>query len=43
MWVFLLQQKIVVKMPMDTERKKRKAFKAAVGMTGISKSLLNRN
>ena len=29
-----LQQKIVLKLPLDDERKKRKAFKAAVGMNG---------
>jgi len=28
------KQKIVLKLPLDDERKKRKAFKAAVGMNG---------
>jgi hypothetical protein len=31
---FALQQKIVLKLPLDDERKRRKAFKAAVGMNG---------
>jgi hypothetical protein len=31
---FSLQQKIVLKLPLDDERKRRKAFKAAVGMNG---------
>uniref|UniRef100_A0A0E0IH65 HMA domain-containing protein n=1 Tax=Oryza nivara TaxID=4536 RepID=A0A0E0IH65_ORYNI len=37
----MAKQKIVVKMPMDTERKKRKAFKAAVGMTGVTSASLD--
>ncbi|KAF0909830.1 hypothetical protein E2562_000144 [Oryza meyeriana var. granulata] len=36
----MAKQKIVLKMPLDTERKKRKAFKAAVGMTGVTSATL---
>jgi hypothetical protein len=32
-----LQQKIVLKLALDDERKRRKAFKAAVGMAGTNK------
>uniref|UniRef100_A0A0A9F2W2 HMA domain-containing protein n=1 Tax=Arundo donax TaxID=35708 RepID=A0A0A9F2W2_ARUDO len=31
-----LIQKIVLKLPLDDERKRRKAFKAAVGMNGVT-------
>ncbi|TVU11094.1 hypothetical protein EJB05_44657, partial [Eragrostis curvula] len=34
------KQKIVLKLPLDDERKKRKAFKAAVGMNGVTSATL---
>lgn len=39
----LFQQKIVLKLPLDGERNKRKAFKAAVGMAGMKKPLIMTN
>ncbi|XP_006660482.1 probable H/ACA ribonucleoprotein complex subunit 1 [Oryza brachyantha] len=36
----MAKQKFVLKMPLDTEKKKRKAFKAAVGMTGVTSASL---
>ncbi|CAN6204019.1 unnamed protein product [Urochloa humidicola] len=34
------KQKIVLKLPLDDERKKRKAFKAAVGMNGVTSATM---
>jgi hypothetical protein len=40
MFPCLSQQKIVLKLALDDEKKKRKAFKAAVGMSGMDKPLI---
>ncbi|WVZ64323.1 hypothetical protein U9M48_013862, partial [Paspalum notatum var. saurae] len=34
------EQKIVLKLPLDDERKRRKAFKAAVGMNGVTSATM---
>ncbi|KAG0543034.1 hypothetical protein BDA96_02G154900 [Sorghum bicolor] len=34
------KQKIVLKLPLDDERKRRKAFKAAVGMNGVTSATM---
>ncbi|GJN11764.1 hypothetical protein PR202_ga29982 [Eleusine coracana subsp. coracana] len=34
------KQKIVLKLPLDDERKKRKAFKAAVGLNGVTSATM---
>jgi hypothetical protein len=36
----MVKQKIVLKLPLDGERNRRKAFKAAVGMAGMKKKPL---
>ncbi|EMS63592.1 hypothetical protein TRIUR3_12405 [Triticum urartu] len=36
----MLQQKIVLKLALDDERKRRKAFKAAVGMSGVTSAAM---
>lgn len=36
----MVKQKIVLKLPLDGERNKRKAFKAAVGMAGVTSATL---
>ncbi|KAF7058417.1 hypothetical protein CFC21_065485 [Triticum aestivum] len=36
----MVKQKIVLKLPLDGERNRRKAFKAAVGMAGVTSATL---
>ncbi|XP_062200011.1 disease resistance protein RGA5-like [Phragmites australis] len=36
----MVKQKIVLKLPLDDERKRRKAFKAAVGMNGVTSATM---
>ncbi|KAL6863760.1 hypothetical protein ACP4OV_016663 [Aristida adscensionis] len=36
----MVKQKIVLKLPLDDERKRRKAFKVAVGMNGVTSATM---